>query len=536
MQIADQKTCNCSVVGTDSMARGDRNLKKNPRLSVRRKIECRNHLLRNFCNHLKELTTRRVSSTRQIVTPDQRLLLKNNIRRFRSAIQSAVKYRCSESGSHEEKVASLRTDILNSIYHIFGDHSKCATYFCKDKDSANNYIPDMTRTGLLQDIRIVLNRIVQHADSLLLDMDNNSAECYNSVVAKFIGGKRINLAGRDSFQLRCQAAGISFNTGHYKYPHLIYKSITKRSPGKFVKSYMAQKKRIHENKLTRRQLFPEKYKKKIKLPAETDADYGPDAAAISNILPDSYEIEKKAFLDALQKTPLEINELQQKTIGQSNNRTWVEERYKRLTASVFGKICKMRHSTSCQATVKSLLYSTFSGSTATDWGKTHEPMAVEAFQIANDVTVEPCGLFIDANFGFLAASPDGLIGNNAIIEIKCPYSAAQMTPIDAILQKKLAYCTSNNGKIQLKKSSDYYFQIQGQLHITRRDICHFVIWTPLGIEVERISRDDVFWSQKMEYRLEQFYYNCLLPELLYPQHPKNLPIRDLRKREPQKTT
>lgn len=133
MQIADQKTCNCSVVGTDSMARGDRNLKKNPRLSVRRKIECRNHLLRNFCNHLKELTTRRVSSTRQIVTPDQRLLLKNNIRRFRSAIQSAVKYRCSESGSHEEKVASLRTDILNSIYHIFGDHSKCATYFCKGK-------------------------------------------------------------------------------------------------------------------------------------------------------------------------------------------------------------------------------------------------------------------------------------------------------------------------------------------------------------------------------------------------------------------
>lgn len=35
-------------------------------------------------------------------------------------------------------------------------------------------------------------------------------------------------------------------------------------------------------------------------------------------------------------------------------------------------------------------------------------------------------------------------------------------------------------KLILKKNHSYYFQIQGQLHITQRNLCYFVVWTPKG--------------------------------------------------------
>ncbi|KAK4874266.1 hypothetical protein RN001_013626 [Aquatica leii] len=46
-----------------------------------------------------------------------------------------------------------------------------------------------------------------------------------------------------------------------------------------------------------------------------------------------------------------------------------------------------------------------------------------------------------------------------------------------------------------------------------------------------IHRDDSFWSEKMEKLLVEFYHKCVAPELLYPQHSKGLPIRDLRERK-----
>jgi len=38
-----------------------------------------------------------------------------------------------------------------------------------------------------------------------------------------------------------------------------------------------------------------------------------------------------------------------------------------------------------------------------------------------------------------------------------------------------------DGKLKLKTSHDYYYQIQGQLHITERKNFYFVVWTPKGI-------------------------------------------------------
>ena len=39
---------------------------------------------------------------------------------------------------------------------------------------------------------------------------------------------------------------------------------------------------------------------------------------------------------------------------------------------------------------------------------------------------------------------------------------------------------SDGEKITLKKTDNYYYQVQAQLNITERNYCYFVVWTPKG--------------------------------------------------------
>ena len=49
-------------------------------------------------------------------------------------------------------------------------------------------------------------------------------------------------------------------------------------------------------------------------------------------------------------------QIERSTRGQGKNPVWMQERRERLTASNFGRVAKMRATTSCQNTVVSILY------------------------------------------------------------------------------------------------------------------------------------------------------------------------------------
>ncbi|XP_056630217.1 uncharacterized protein LOC130440859 isoform X2 [Diorhabda sublineata] len=79
---------------------------------------------------------------------------------------------------------------------------------------------------------------------------------------------------------------------------------------------------------------------KLKYPDDSDTDI------ISSSTPDQtdisfYEIKKNKFLEELKKTPKEIEEISKLTVNQKDNPVWFQERRKRLTASNFGRICKL---------------------------------------------------------------------------------------------------------------------------------------------------------------------------------------------------
>ncbi|KAH9633011.1 hypothetical protein HF086_000371 [Spodoptera exigua] len=71
-------------------------------------------------------------------------------------------------------------------------------------------------------------------------------------------------------------------------------------------------------------------------------------------------------------------------------------------------------------------------------GKKNEHTDIAALQKKLNVVIEECGLFIDDEFPFLGATPDGKY-EHRIIEFKCPASCYNLEPDDAIRQKKMTF-------------------------------------------------------------------------------------------------
>ena len=85
-------------------------------------------------------------------------------------------------------------------------------------------------------------------------------------------------------------------------------------------------------------------------------------------------------------------------------------------------------------------------------------------------TVEPCGLFVDTSKPFLAASPDGVVGREAVVEVKCPLRCLE-TSLEWLARHDQTFCLQrdlSSGGLRLRRNHDYYYQIQGQMHISKR--------------------------------------------------------------------
>ncbi|KAJ8894879.1 hypothetical protein PR048_000186 [Dryococelus australis] len=131
-----------------------------------------------------------------------------------------------------------------------------------------------------------------------------------------------------------------------------------------------------------------------------------------------------------------------------------------------------------------------------------ESVAIAQFERGNPgIVVKRSGLVVDEEYPFLGALPDGLIGDDQIIEVKCPSSAISMTPLDALAKVKIKYLEMKDGMPQLKLSHNYMYQVQGVLQISRRKTCNFVVWPLEGMVSLKIQRDKDFWENKMVTKL-----------------------------------
>jgi putative phage-type endonuclease len=117
-------------------------------------------------------------------------------------------------------------------------------------------------------------------------------------------------------------------------------------------------------------------------------------------------------------------------------------------------------------------------SAAMQWGTDMEPEARLAYVFRTDAMVAEVGFVPHPSIEMAGASPDGLVGDDGLVEIKCPNTA---THIDTLVGRAVP------GK--------YVTQIQWQLACTGRAWCDFVSFDPrmpeeMRLFVQRVERDE----------------------------------------------
>lgn len=116
-----------------------------------------------------------------------------------------------------------------------------------------------------------------------------------------------------------------------------------------------------------------------------------------------------------------------------------------------------------------------------------ESEARSFYELTREVEIQSVGLCFPDDSKKYGCSPDGLIGADGLIEIKCP-----------LISTHVGYLVDGG------LPSDYFQQVQGQLLVTNRDYCDFVSYFP-GLKplVVRVERDFPF-LKKLKEALEVF--------------------------------
>lgn len=118
-------------------------------------------------------------------------------------------------------------------------------------------------------------------------------------------------------------------------------------------------------------------------------------------------------------------------------------------------------------------------------GRCYESVAIKCFEEKCDLKTKKCGTFVSKSHPFLAASPDAIIDDNSIAEVKCPYTSKN----EKITEESVSCLRSANESLELDKSQDYYYQIQGQLFCTERTNCILVVYTFKDLKIIDVPRD-----------------------------------------------
>lgn len=166
---------------------------------------------------------------------------------------------------------------------------------------------------------------------------------------------------------------------------------------------------------------------------------------------------------------------------------WLQIRLGKVTASRVADVVaktKSGYSTSRANYLAQLVAERLTGvpgdsftNAAMQWGTEKEPEARSVYAEHTGVIVEQIGFVDHPIISMSGASPDGLVGFDGLIEIKCPNTA---THIETLLGQKVP--------------AKYETQMLWQMTCTNRDWCDFVSYdprlpAPMNLFIKRVVRD-----------------------------------------------
>lgn len=119
------------------------------------------------------------------------------------------------------------------------------------------------------------------------------------------------------------------------------------------------------------------------------------------------------------------------------------------------------------------------------WGTEQEPFARAAYEAHTGQMVEEVGFIPHPDIDGAGASPDGLVGDDGMVEIKCPSSSTA-------LEVWLTHAQGND-----PVDAKYYAQMQWQMRCADRSWCDYVVFDPrmpakAQLFIHRVKRNDDF--------------------------------------------
>ena len=174
---------------------------------------------------------------------------------------------------------------------------------------------------------------------------------------------------------------------------------------------------------------------------------------------------------------------------------WFKARKNRVTGSSIGAILGLSPFSSNYDIMRRMVRdyhgapSEFTGNVATEYGTHHEDGARIEYEMETGNQVKEAGFYTFEDW--LGASPDGFVGDEGLIEIKCPYGLR------------------NGGEFKTAEQQMHYLaQMQIQMFVTGREWCDFYQWSPKGTKLERIDINPV-WIKDALKVLKEFYDDYL---------------------------
>ena len=177
---------------------------------------------------------------------------------------------------------------------------------------------------------------------------------------------------------------------------------------------------------------------------------------------------------------------------------WYSARKYRITASAVGGILGLSPFQKPSDVMRRMineykgLPNEFTGNAATEWGVFNEDGAIQQYELKTGNRVQKCGFF--AYEDWLGCSPDGLLENNGMIEVKCPFGLR----------------SADDPKFKTaQQQTHYYAQIQLQMYVMGRTWCDFYQWAPHGESLETVKYDKPFMDTILK-PLRMFYDQYLI--------------------------
>ncbi len=169
---------------------------------------------------------------------------------------------------------------------------------------------------------------------------------------------------------------------------------------------------------------------------------------------------------------------------------WLAQRAGRMTASRFADVLAKPDTAAYRGYLLQIVTERLTGqpqesgfiNDAMIWGTATEPLARAAYEVNTGELVTECGLILRDDW--IGGSPDGLVGDDGLIEIKCPKSTTHIDWIDA-----------------QRLPAKHKAQVQGLMLVTGRKWAHFVSYDPRMPEHLRLWIRDVEADAKYQQEL-----------------------------------